>query len=83
MLLIELLLGESSEATIDVFFLLISIPFIWINLAMSVKRWHDRNKSSWWVLINAIPYIGGIWTFIECGCLRGTVGDNHYGPDST
>ena len=83
MLLMALLLGESSEVAIGVFFLLMSIPFIWINLAVRVKRWHDRNKSGWWIFINAIPYIGGIWSFIECGCLRGTVGDNHYGPDPT
>jgi len=23
----------------------------------------------------------GIWFFIELGCLRGTIGDNQYGPD--
>jgi uncharacterized membrane protein YhaH (DUF805 family) len=25
--------------------------------------------------------IVGIWFFVELGCLRGTVGDNQYGPD--
>jgi uncharacterized membrane protein YhaH (DUF805 family) len=25
--------------------------------------------------------IVGIWFFIELGCLRGTAGDNQYGPD--
>ena len=23
----------------------------------------------------------GVWAFVELGCLRGTVGPNHYGPD--
>jgi uncharacterized membrane protein YhaH (DUF805 family) len=52
------------------------IPMLWISLTTQVKRWHDRDKSAWWILINFIPYIGGIWTFIECGCLRGTEGPN-------
>jgi uncharacterized membrane protein YhaH (DUF805 family) len=56
---------------------------IWISLAVQIKRWHDRDKSAWWCLINLIPYVGGIWTLVECGCLRGTLGPNAYGPDPT
>ena len=62
---------------------LIAIPFYWISIAITVKRFHDRNKSGWWWLINFVPYIGGFWILIECGCLRGTIGDNTYGPDPT
>lgn len=60
-----------------------AIPFLWINYALQIKRWHDRDKSGWWVLINFIPYVGGIWSFVENGCLRGTVGNNNYGSDPT
>jgi uncharacterized membrane protein YhaH (DUF805 family) len=56
---------------------------IWVGLAVQVKRWHDRNKSGWWVLVGFIPYIGGIWQIIECGCLRGTEGENRFGSDLT
>lgn len=62
---------------------LLYIPLLWIGLALGVKRWHDRGKSGWWVLIGLIPIVGGIWTFVECGCLRGTVGPNQYGQDPT
>jgi uncharacterized membrane protein YhaH (DUF805 family) len=55
---------------------------IWPSLALSVKRWHDRDKSGWWVLIGIIPYIGIIWAFIENGLLPGTKGPNHYGVKS-
>jgi uncharacterized membrane protein YhaH (DUF805 family) len=55
--------------------------FIW--LAVAAKRWHDRGKSGWWTLIVLVPFIGGIWMFVEAGCLRGTVGPNNYGPDPT
>lgn len=53
----------------------------WISIAVAVKRYHDRNKSGWWVLIVFVPVIGGLWYLIECGFLRGTPGPNNYGPD--
>jgi uncharacterized membrane protein YhaH (DUF805 family) len=52
-----------------------------ISIAVAVKRYHDRNKSGWWVLIVFVPVIGGLWYLIECGFLRGTPGPNNYGPD--
>jgi len=48
------------------------------SLAVSAKRWHDRNKSGWWTLINVIPIIGPIWSFIELGLLPGTDGPNRF-----
>lgn len=53
----------------------------WISLAVAVKRFHDRDKVGWWVLIILVPVIGSIWYLIECGFLRGTIGPNKYGPD--
>jgi uncharacterized membrane protein YhaH (DUF805 family) len=52
-----------------------------ISITVAVKRYHDRNKSGWWVLIVFVPVIGGLWYLIECGFLRGTSGPNSYGPD--
>lgn len=54
---------------------------VWIGLALSVKRWHDRDKSGWWILIGFVPLIGGLWALIETGFLEGTKGENQYGPD--
>ncbi len=51
----------------------------WINIASTVKRFHDRDKSGWWFLISLVPYIGGLWLLVECGCLAGTPGGNSYG----
>lgn len=59
----------------------ISLLFLWMNLAVIAKRWHDRNKSGWWSLIGIVPIIGGIWVLIECGFLKGTGGANRFGPD--
>ena len=52
----------------------------WMSLALQVKRWHDRDKSGTWVFINLIPFIGWIWSLIECGFLDGTPGPNRFGP---
>lgn len=60
---------------------IIFIPLFWIGLAVNVKRWHDRDKSGWWVLINLVPVIGGLWSLIETGFLPGTRGSNRFGPD--
>lgn len=57
------------------------ILFGWMGLALQVKRWHDRAKSGWMVLVNFIPVVGGIWALVECGFLSGTSGPNQYGPD--
>jgi uncharacterized membrane protein YhaH (DUF805 family) len=54
---------------------------IWPGLAISIKRWHDRGKSGWWILISFIPLIGPLWALIETGFLPGTPGTNRYGPD--
>jgi len=60
---------------------LVFIVLFWVSLAVAVKRWHDRNKSGWWVFIALVPVIGGIWYLVECGFLPGTTGANNYGPD--
>lgn len=57
------------------------VVMVWIGLAAGVKRWHDRNKSGWWILIGLVPVIGGLWYLIECGFLPGTPGPNTYGDD--
>ncbi|MAS92742.1 MAG: DUF805 domain-containing protein [Verrucomicrobiales bacterium] len=63
------------------FALLTFLFTMWVGLAVQVKRWHDRDKSGWWVLINLIPIIGTFWTVIECGFLSGSEGANRFGPN--
>jgi uncharacterized membrane protein YhaH (DUF805 family) len=48
---------------------------------IALKRWHDRGKSGWWVLIAFVPLIGWLWALIETGFLEGDKGDNQYGSD--
>ena len=56
---------------------------VYCQIAVVIKRFHDRNKSAWWCLIGLIPYIGGTWLFIELGFLAGTEGPNKYGDAQT
>jgi uncharacterized membrane protein YhaH (DUF805 family) len=57
----------------------INLLLLWPALAVSVKRWHDRNKAGWWVLVNLIPFVGWLWALVENGFLRGTEGVNRFG----
>ena len=75
--------GEDNAGLLIIPFLLMMIPYCWSLLALQIKRWHDRGKSGTMVLVNFIPFVGGIWAFVECGCLRGTNGPNQYGQDPT
>ena len=61
--------------------LVVNLLLLWPALAVSVKRWHDRDKSGWWVLLNLLPVIGWLWALIDNGLLRGTPGPNRYGDD--
>ena len=60
---------------------LIYLIVIWPWIAIHIKRWHDRGKSGWWMLIVFVPLIGGLWALIENGFLPGDSGTNEYGPD--
>lgn len=61
--------------------LIVNLLLVWPALAVSVKRWHDRDKSGWWVLVNLVPVIGWIWALIDNGFRRGSAGPNRFGED--
>lgn len=61
--------------------IILLLLLIWPAYALTVKRFHDRGKSGWWVLMWFVPIIGHLWILIECGFLPGDKGPNEYGPD--
>lgn len=73
---------SKNGALITLAVLVFLVVFI-AALATQVKRWHDQNKSGWWVLISLVPVIGAIWSLVELGFLAGTPGDNGYGTPSS
>lgn len=68
-------------SVVDILLYILMIPIVWISIATTVKRFHDRNKSGWWYLIAVVPVIGFFWIVIECGFMRGTIGANNFGED--
>lgn len=58
---------------------IVFIPLIWIGLAIQAKRWHDLDKSAWWILIGLVPAIGGLIVLVMCGFMAGTPGPNRFG----
>lgn len=58
------------------FVLAIIIP----SFAVQVRRFHDQDKSGWFVLLNLVPYVGGLIVLIFM-CLEGTHGPNRFGED--
>ena len=82
---IGLLIIGAVASVVGEWFSILAFPayivLIWASLAVNVKRWHDRDKSGWWVLIGLVPLIGAIWQLVECGFLEGTHGDNRFGPE--
>lgn len=76
------ILGRDSSVAL-LLVVVAEIIMFWVCLVVSIKRWHDRDKSGWWILINLVPVVGTIWSFVEVGCLRGTRGPNQFGPDPT
>lgn len=61
--------------------LMFMLWIVWPSLAVQAKRWHDQDKSAFWLLINFIPFAGPIWTLIQNGFVPGTHGPNRFGPD--
>lgn len=57
---------------------MIMLMLAWPMLAVQVRRWHDRNKSAWWVLMNFVPFVGFFWVIIENGFLKGVDENNNY-----
>ena len=61
----------------------VSLVMAWPTVAVSAKRWHDRGRSAWWVLLLLLPVIGVLWLLADNGFVRGSAGTNRYGPPPT
>lgn len=61
-------------------FIIFGLGLIVPALAVQVRRFHDQDKSGWFVLLGLIPYVGGLIVLVFM-CLPGTSGPNRFGPD--
>lgn len=71
----EVVLGISG-VLMAIYLIAIMIP----SLAVAVRRMHDIGRSGWFVLIQFIPFVGGI-IFLIFTLIEGDQGTNQYGPD--
>ena len=71
--------SDNSFVVTLVFFIVAIIVWV-IGLSLSARRWHDLNKSGWWLLVNLIPVLGWIYTLVMLGFMPGDQGSNDYGP---
>lgn len=72
--------GNAPNPIVSILGLILYVVLLYVALAIQAKRWHDRDKSAWYLLVNLIPIVGAIWVLVECGFLDGTQGPNKYGP---
>lgn len=61
----------------------LSLAFLWPALAIQAKRWHDVDKSAWWILISLVPVVGGLIALVFNGFFAGTDGANRFGSAPT
>lgn len=74
-------LGIVSLGQFEFYLAIPVIAFLWVILATHVKRWHDINRTGWWVMVNNIPVFGMLYSLVELGFQSGTIGANAYGED--
>lgn len=53
---------------------------VWVNLAASVRRFHDQNLSGWFYLLNLLPIVGQFIALALLGFRDGTSASNRFGP---
>ena len=77
------ILGGGSEggsmmgnAIIGLYMLIVIVP----SIAVTVRRFHDQDKSGWFVLLAFIPLVGSLIVLVFM-CLEGTRGSNRFGDD--
>jgi len=82
------LIPSSSDGTLElgttglIIAGLLAALWAWCLFSLHIKRWQDRGRDGFWVVLYFIPPVQ-LWLFIECGFLRGTIGPNRYGGDPT
>ena len=70
------MIGGAYGPLTTLFMLAILVP----GIAVQVRRFHDQDKSGWFVLLGLIPLLGGLIVLVFM-CLEGTKGDNRFGAD--
>ena len=68
-----------TESAINIVISLLALSLILPNLAVTVRRLHDIDRSGWWVLLMFVPILSLV--ILVFMFLNGTSGGNRFGPD--
>ncbi|RAI04091.1 hypothetical protein DLJ53_06475 [Acuticoccus sediminis] len=75
--------GETIHVRYGTFGLLVMIlefgALMWVQIALAVKRLHDRGVTGWASILLAVPVVS-ILAFFVIGIIPGDRGPNMYGP---
>lgn len=78
--------GAAFGGVLVLIFVLMIPLMIWMYvafpamIAVMCRRFHDQDRSAWFMLIGIIPYLGWLILLIFM-CIDGTAGPNRYGAD--
>ena len=75
---IQALLSTRSEEEAAGFIVLLAIVSLWCEIALLIKRQHDRGMPWYWCLLAFVPIAGAAW-LILAGLLPGDAGPNNFG----
>lgn len=68
-----------SVAGLGFFSGVVSLGLFLPSIAVAFRRFHDMDRTAWWLLLS-LTGIGGL-IIIVWFCFPGTVGPNRFGPD--
>ncbi len=80
--IIALAIGHDTTAAGALYLLWVfyALTVFWPNLAILIKRSHDRDWPWPYILLLMVPLVQ-LWPMVEIGFLRGTIGSNRFGAD--
>lgn len=70
----------SAHTSTPIFSSIFALVTLLPSLAVAVRRLHDTDHSSWWLLLWFIPVVGWI-VLLVWFVTEGSRGDNRFGPD--
>jgi uncharacterized membrane protein YhaH (DUF805 family) len=79
--IIGVAIGVTAHAPALLLVLVIPVVLVFLlpQLAVTIRRLHDIDRSGWWFWFAYVPLVGAITLLIFC-CMPGTPGPNRFGP---
>lgn len=71
----------ASHALPEIVTTLFQLVFLFVVFYIIIARYHDLDLSGWWALLIFIPFVGVFVMAIHLLLVKGTTGNNKYGPD--